>query len=786
MGLTTSGFSQPTTPDRTCTMSTSKASKKNQPPALVNTTTLATKSVASPCKKLPLGALLLMGSLGAMAQSSGPTTEKTLKPVIIKERFEAAEGKDTVRATTSGIGKGNQELRDIPQSITVVTEKLVDDRNLDTLKDVLHNTAGVTFQAAEGGEEDIRLRGFSLATSGDIFVDGLRDPAFYDRDTFNNDRIELLRGSASMLFGRGSTGGAVNQVSKAPRTIDQHEISTTLGQYNYRRITGDFNAKTGDDAALRINAMVTKADNNAAGSSIDKKGIAGAYRFGIGTADEFSVGLYTLQNNNGMNYGLPWTKPTAASPTSDTTVNNKMDPSAYFGMASDYNNGTAKYLTASHLHRFQDDSEIKTVVRKGAYTRDQRAGTVRYCQKTTNATTGVVTNPQCPTTAVAMDTYDPSTILNRGNNAKIQDLDGLYAQSDYSQKMTAWGVKHEILAGLDFARESKNVYAASAVTKPKTLGGTPFDGASIDEGARTVLRTSAFEAQNLGVYAQDMVHVAPHWKVLGGLRYDSMRGDFNTITATGAVGSSYAQTIGDWSERLGVLYQPNDLSSYHFSWGTSFNTSADTYSYSALSANTAPEQSRNIEFGAKLDTADKRFTTRLAIFQSTKYNERNTDPDSAATAFLLSGKRHSSGLEIDITGHLSPQWEVFGSYMWMPDAAIDIASPTAGAGDRAGERPALTPIHSGTVWTTYQLNTQWRVGAGVNFRAEQAANRNPGWMAPAFATVDLMTEYTFSEQVSLKGNISNIANVVYADSLYSGHYIPGAGRNAQVTLNVKF
>jgi len=767
-------------------MNQPKTLTPNKPAALVNIDISATYSIAKPGKHLPLGALLLMGSLSAMAQTANLGAEKTLKPVVIKERFEAAEGKDTVRATTSGIGKGNQELRDIPQSVTVVTEKLVDDRNLDTLKDVLHNTAGVTFQAAEGGEEDIRLRGFSLATSGDIFVDGLRDPAFYDRDTFNNDRIELLRGSASMLFGRGSTGGAVNQVSKAPRTIDQHEISTTLGQYNYRRITGDFNVKTGDDAALRINAMVTKADNNAAGSRIDKKGIAGAYRFGIGTADEFSVGLYTLQNNNGMNYGLPWTKPTAASPVSATTVNDKMDPSAFYGMASDYNNGTAKYLTASHLHRFQDDSEIKTVVRKGAYTRDQRAGTVRYCQKTTNATTGVVTNPECPTTAVALDTFGPNTILNRGNNAKIQDLDGLYAQSDYNQKLTAWGVKHEILAGLDFARESKNVYSASAVTKPKTLAGTPADGASIDEAARTVLRTSAFEAQNLGIYAQDMVHVAPHWKVLGGLRYDSMRGNFDSLNAAGAITTKYAQTIGDWSERVGVLYQPNDLQSYHFSWGTSFNTSADTYSYSALSANTPPEQSRNIEFGAKLDTADKRFTTRLAIFQSTKYNERNTDPDSAATAFLLSGKRHSSGMEIDITGHLSPQWEVFGSYMWMPDAAIDIASPTAGAGDRAGERPALTPIHSGTVWTTYQLNTQWRVGAGVNFRSEQAANRNPGWMAPAYATVDLMTEYTFSEQVSLKGNIGNIANVVYADSLYTGHYIPGAGRNAQLTLNLKF
>ena len=133
------------------------------------------------------------------------------------------------------------------------------------MKDVLRNTAGITFQAAEGGEEDIRLRGFSLAGTGDIFLDGMRDPAFYDRDTFNNDRIEVLRGSASMLFGRGSTGGAVNQVSKVPRLVTGHEVTTTIGSHDYGRVTGDFNFQTGEDAALRLNAMANKADNNGCG-----------------------------------------------------------------------------------------------------------------------------------------------------------------------------------------------------------------------------------------------------------------------------------------------------------------------------------------------------------------------------------------------------------------------------------------------------------------------------------------------------------------------------------------
>lgn len=255
---------------------------------------------------LPIAAVVLSTTMSSWAQTAATTTaEKTLTPVVVKEKALAPEGKDSLRATQTGIGKGKQALRDIPQSITVVTEKLIDDRNLDTLKEALHNTAGISFLAAEGGEEDIRLRGFSLAATGDIFVDGMRDPAFYDRDTFNNDRIELLRGSASMLFGRGSTGGAVNQVTKQPRLINENSVDVTVGSHNYKRAVGDFNIQTGENAALRITAMATKADNNGSGSSIDKKGLAVNYRLGIGTKDEFSVGLYYLNNNNGMNYGLP-------------------------------------------------------------------------------------------------------------------------------------------------------------------------------------------------------------------------------------------------------------------------------------------------------------------------------------------------------------------------------------------------------------------------------------------------------------------------------------------------
>jgi catecholate siderophore receptor len=719
--------------------------------------------------------MLLAGSMSAMAQQAPEDSGKTLKPVVVKEKAEAPEGKDALRATTSTIGKGNQLLRDIPQSVTVVTEKLIDDRNLDTVKEALKNTSGISFLAAEGGEEDIRLRGFSLQATGDVFIDGMRDPAFYERDTFNLDRLEVLRGSASMLFGRGSTGGAVNQVSKQPRTIDENEVAVTVGNHNYRRVTGDFNLQTGENAALRINAMATKADNNGAGSNMDKKGIAATYRFGIGTADEFSVGLYDLQNDNGMNYGMPWIRPTASSPISDTTLNTKLDPSAYFGMASDYNAGSAQHLTASHTHRFQDDSELKTSIRKGSYTRDQRAGTVRTAAGTT------LTN------------FTDATVLNRGTNLKIQDTDTLYLQSDYSAKFKALGWQHELLAGADYASEKRQVYGARTAAqggvnliKPATTAGTPNDGASINESLRVLYQTNQYDSTGYGLYVQDLLQVALHWKLLAGLRYDNLTGDYSTFAipnnAAGPITtSSYTMKVSEVSKRLGVLYQPNELQSYHFSAATSFNTSGDAYSLGANNVDVPPEQSINLELGAKLDSADKRFTTRLALFHSTKLHERNTDP--LVNLVTLSGKRHVAGFEVDLAGKLTPQWDIYGSYMWIPAANIDIG--VAGSEGR-GTRPSLTPEHSGTVWNTYQITSQWRLGLGVNFRGQQTPIRNPGWTVDSYVTGDLMAEYKMSEKFTLKGNVSNFSNTRYADALYTGHYIPGAGRTVQLTLNAKF
>jgi catecholate siderophore receptor len=746
-----------------------------------------------PAKLLPLAALMLAGSLSAQHALAQEASEKTLKAVTVKEKSEVAEGKYSVRATETTIGKGKQQLRDIPQSVTVVTERLMDDRNLDTFKEALKNTAGISFLAAEGGEEDIRLRGFSLQATGDVFVDGVRDPAFYERDTFNLDRLEVLRGSASMLFGRGSTGGAVNQVSKAPRLMDESKVDLTLGSHKHVRLVGDFNLQTGESAALRLNVMKTQSDNNGSGSSLDKEGIAGAYRWGIGEKDEFQISLYHLNNNNGMNYGLPWIRPSVASSTLTSTVL-PLDPSTYYGAASDYNAGSATHLTASHTHRFSADSELKTQIRKGQYERDQRASSVRFASAA----------KQPGGQAVSFDTFGPQTVVNRGNNLKVQNMDTVHVQSDFSKKFQALGLKHELVAGIDLATEDKTVYSARTagaqggvtITKPTTTIGTPNDGAWVDESTRVLRVNNQYSSTGWGAYLQDLVQVAPQWKVLGGLRYDSLKGDYaqfaNPANAIdNGTQTDYRMKVGEWSRRAGALFQPNDLHSFHLSYGTSFNTSGDSYSLGAANVNTPPEKSVNWELGAKLDSADKRFTTRLALFRATKKNERNTDP--LLPVVTLTGSRYVSGIEIDVAGRLTPKWEVFGSFTWMPDAKVTKAAPCpvtgsctqSAAGERVGDRPALTPVHSGSAWTTYQLTSQWRVGGGVTFRGRQNPTR-VAFEVPSFVVGDLMAEYAYSEALSFKANMSNVTNKLYADQLYPGHYIPGAGRLTQITASYKF
>ena len=781
-------------------MSVDHVFKPNHPCAPAAQAQAAIDSIAAqtPSKPLlPLGAMLLAGSLGstALAQpaapapaASAPAAQQapaeaagTLPAVTVRDSAQddgSTTSKTQLRATRTEIGKGNQALRDIPQSVTVMTEKLMQDRNLDDFREVLRTTAGVTFLAGETGEEDVRLRGFSLGTAGDIYRDGLRDAPLIERDTFNDDRVEVIKGSASMLFGKGSTGGVVNQVSKQPFLMTQHEASVTIGNGNEKRVHGDFNWHTGQDAALRLNLMGHDADNW--GARQRKVGIAPTFRWGIGTRNEFSVGLYHLDVDGRSSYNHPWF-------IRDGRIVPTLPARNFYGLDSDKQNSSSTFVTLGHTHRFADGGQLKTQLRHGRYERDLWASVIRFGTTAGERTT--------------IDNWGPNTIITRSPKGRIGRSDLTQLQSDYSNSFDWGGRKHAVLAGVDFyyddARRNNNFAGpASGLT---TTVGQPNNG-DWRADPRGAPAYNTFDARNIGVYAQDTVSLTDTLKLVAGLRFDHFKGSYDTVATTAANGTvtpgySFSKTESLWSPRVGLLWQPSETSSYYVSYDTSYNTSGDAYQFTPASpnqtlANTPAEKSRNLEIGGKWELFDQRLSVGTALFYSEKYNERNQDPDSAAQQFLLSGKRHAAGMEFNAAGRITPKWEMFWNHTWIPVAKISRSNQqlaaSGGGAQVQGDRPGLTPRHSGSVWSTYRVFPKLRLGLGANYRSSQSPEGSRAVKAAGFVTFDAMAEYSFTEMTTLRLNVTNLTDKLYADTLYRGFYGPGQPRRVQLTLKHLF
>ena len=722
---------------------------------------------------LPLGALMLAASVGSWAQTS--TTETTMGTVTVKEAAEV-QSRDQLQTKKTNIGKSKQDIRDIPQSLTVMTERLMDEAKLDTLKQALHYTSGITFAATENGtDQDIRLRGFPVATVGDLMIDGMKDPSQYERDTFNYDRIEVLRGSASMLFGRGSTGGVVNQVNKKPLLIDQYELEATYGTDSVLRTTADLNKLLGDNAAFRLNLMYTKGDNH--GAKIDKYGIAPTVSWGVGTRDEFSVGLFHLNSDN-----VPQSNIRYLQGSAPTLIN----PRNFYGTQSDYLHGQATYAMASWIRRFDSDSELTTQVRAGKFDRSQWGTTASFGQTNGAATTWANLNG--------------NTILTRSGLSPRQDThEGIYAQSTYTTKANWGGFKHELMTGVDASKESAFFDVATGQPgtnfgKGNTTVGNPNDGTVLSVSPKYRYDQN-YSSTSVGAFLQDLVQVAPHWKLLGGLRWDRVSStperDLYTAGAFTRHEVTEMRYNSLWSQRLGVLFQPSDTASYHLSYSTSFNTSADTYKFTTQqTANTDAEKSRNFELGAKLDWLNGNLSTRAAIFRTEKYNERTTDADFAGTAYLLNGKRHASGVELDVVGRISPKWDIYASYTWIPVATIDKTG--SAAANTVGKRVGLTPKHSGSVWLGYQATEKFRVAGGIRGVSENRPVAGTTGAASAtakaqgYVAADLMFQYNFSESLYAKLNINNVTNRSYGDQLYPGFVTLGEPRNIRLTVGTRF
>jgi catecholate siderophore receptor len=643
--------------------------------------------------------------------------------------------------------------RDIPASITTVPKELMYDRGADTFREALRNVPGLTYNAGEGGRigDNITLRGYSVV--GDIYLDGIRDIAQYNRDLFNIESIDVLRGSASMLFGRGSTGGVLNQVSKTPYLYDRYEVSLTAGSYNYFRETADLNKKIGENAAVRVNLMKTDADSFREGVETHRVGFAPTLSWGIGTRDEFSLSYYHLNYDDVPDYGVPYFQGRPLS----------VPVERFYGLANaDYQRDSADVGTASYIHRFSLDTSVKTVLRRGSYSRDLWAVAPRL------------------TTPVPASLSD-ATGITRQAQRRGGEEDTLTSQTDYTTRFSTGGIKHLALAGLELLHENASRWNwAGGGANPPTTVGNPNSSPVLPANFFSVARAGQvnYKADTTGLYAQDMIELRPQWKVLLGARWDLFKADYERAAPQGPL----SRTDRVWSYRTGLIYQPSDFQSYYVAYGTSFNPSGELYSLDDLSARTPPEKNRNMEVGSKWELADGNLSVRTALFRSEKTNERNTDLSVVVDQNLLSGKRHTDGVELEAAGRITPNWEVFSGLALMK-SVIDAA--TGAQANTLGKKPINTPSYTFNLWTVYRLGGGWKVGTGVEGVGNRYANTTNTAMVPHYARWDALLAYEQS-RYELKVNVLNLADQSYYEGVYQGHVIPGVKRTLLFTAKLKY
>lgn len=206
--------------------------------------TPAQSAPSSSSRRLVLGGLLPLGAaIAGMAFTQGdacaqtaptikpPAGEVTLPNVNVQAGPEKPDG---VLSTTTRVGKTLQDPHDVPQAIITITNSLMEQQQVGSLREALRNVSGLTFNAAEGGRSGDNMNLRSFYTFGDLYMDGIRDTAQYNRETFNLEQIDVLRGAGAMLFGRGQSGGVINLVSKTPLRFDQYKFTGSIGTLGLR------------------------------------------------------------------------------------------------------------------------------------------------------------------------------------------------------------------------------------------------------------------------------------------------------------------------------------------------------------------------------------------------------------------------------------------------------------------------------------------------------------------------------------------------------------------------
>lgn len=699
-------------------------------------------------------ALTLPAAHAAEESQSGPSPAPTLGEVEVR----AGRPQDDYVAGATTLGnKGITPIRDVPQTVTVINRAVMDAQGVTTLTEALRGVPGITLSAGEGGVigDNINLRGFSART--DLYLDGMRDRGQYTRDAFFLDAVEVLKGPSSMLFGRGSTGGVINQVSKKPTPKARDEVSVGVGTDEYYRVTADVNRPMSESSAFRVAVLGHTNESTRDVIEAQRYGVAPSLRLGIGTPTETTISALVQHSREVPDYGVPVvTNGTVGSPGKPVDV----PANRFYGFTDDKFDQDVGILSARVDHKFTQAASLRNQTQYGKV--------------------DLETNPTVFTGTVTPSTNSVARIRRDRNRSDSWFIN----QTDLTSTFEAGTVKHVLTTGLELARDwfRNQRYDWSGV--PNTNVQNPTYEPMPSSATRMPGDYTASTADTFAVYVNDQAELTREWKLVGGLRWDRFASDFLTRTASGAE-TPLARTDKMTSYRLGILFQPDAAQSYYVSHGTSFNPSAEGATLAGASStsvngtvNLDPEENRSYEVGAKWDIAGGDLALNTALFRVDKLNARTTDPVTLVTT--LDGNVRVDGLELGAAGKLTSAWQVFAGYTQLNGEIV--AAKEAGT---QGRVPQNMPKHAASLWTTYTFATNWEVGGGAIYSSARFVNNTNTAVVDGYTRYDATMAYK-QRSYDVRLTLQNLSDEKYYEVASATRATPAKGRAAIVTLTSRF
>ncbi|MBB5391810.1 MULTISPECIES: TonB-dependent siderophore receptor [unclassified Herbaspirillum] len=704
--------------------------------------------------RLSVMALAFSSLFSIPAFAEGEADDKLPHIEVSGERshYDPRPGKVSTATRTAA------DLRDVPQTVNSVNMEDAASYGAQTMAGALAGVPGVT-NNSDTRFDSFKIRGFSSA--GDVFLDGIRDDAQYVRSLGNIERIEILKGPAAVLYGRGSGGGVINRISKQPGADVQSSLKLFAGSYSRLGFAADVNKVLSEQWAMRINAGREHANSFRDDVNSARQYIAPSLKWDDGRTSwllqaEFSEfdrtpdrGMPAWRRNAGSPYQLP--------PAGRATT--------YGVPERDYIKDSMLYLRSTLEQRIDQDWKLRYTL-----------GMLHLNSIFDNT---FATNLEGANHSMVRRARWQQNMHQRNwqNNLELE-----------GRAMTG-AVRHDMLFGAEYSveRRQPTLYSRAPAGSVSLLNPSKAPDALAPPA---LFSNSLHRADGIALYAQDQLTLSSQWKMLAGVRWDRFAVD---STSRMGAGARAERTTSALSPRMGLVWSPLAEHSFYASYSKSFipsggadtvnlDTGASTVSNNALQ----PQSSRQFEVGVKSDWLEKKISTTLSVFQLDLYNRR-TLISSNPNLFVTSGLERNRGIELSVDGQVAPSWFIRSGFAVQRSRIVDAprcnrcATP-----DLQGKRSTGISGANGSLFVSYAPALGFFGEAGLVYEGSRYADVANRLDLPAYTRWDGKVGYRLPK-LELTLAVTNLTNrQYYASSTAVTQIMPGAPRSVLLSAAYKF